>query len=170
MQKYLLTFVMSLTISLGFAQANLETDSAFPTGYIKATSPYYYGTQDGVLYVFSGRDPFILVRYPEADTRQSFTIPNTVSRISRGAFKGCKNLEELIIPTSVFYIGDNAFDDSAITSFVVSGNDFGAVNAPVRESSGQNQYYDLSGKAISQPEEGISIVVSDGVAKKVMVK
>lgn len=152
-----------------FAQTNIETVTDFPTGYLKATNPYYFGSKDGVLYLFLGRDPFILVRYPAADPRESFTIPGGVSRIAHGAFKGCTNLKELIIPSSVYYIAEDAFDDTDISSFVVSGNDVSA-GAPGVEVTQETATYDLAGNPLDSPRQGVNIMVNKGEVKKVLVK
>ncbi|MBQ3453385.1 MAG: leucine-rich repeat domain-containing protein [Thermoguttaceae bacterium] len=40
---------------------------------------------------------------------KSFTIPSSVTKIGRGAFKGCRALESVTIPSSVTEIGESAF-------------------------------------------------------------
>lgn len=171
MKKLLLISGVILWACCVYAQDNIERTDNYPTGYIKAAYPYYFGTIDGVLYVFMGSSPSILVKFPSQDTRESFTIPNTVSRISKGAFKGCHNLKEIIIPGSVFYIGDDAFDDTEIERFVVSGNDISAYNRPVESiNPGVNAYYDLSGKVMDSPPSGIGISVEQGKGTKILTK
>lgn len=169
-----LLFALIAIFSYGLCQAenpvNLEADDNYPTGYIKGTTPYYFGTKDGVLYVFSGSSPFILVRFPAGDTRESFTIPNTVARIARGAFSGCHNLQELVIPTSVYYIADNAFEDTEIVSFKVSGHDSAAVPGLNADTKDVDQYYNLSGVLLSEPTQGVNIHVSNGNANKILVR
>lgn len=163
MKNLLLIVGMALWACCVCAQDNIERTDNYPTGYIKAAYPYYFGTVDGVLYVFVGSSPSILVKYPSLDPRETFTIPNTVSRISKGAFKGCRNLREIIIPGSVFYIGDDAFDDTEIERFVVSGNDISTYNRPVESTNpGSVRYYDLSGIASDSPPAGIGIAVEQG--------
>ena len=171
MKKLLLIIGMTLWACCLYAQDNIERTDNYPTGYIKAAYPYYYGTIDGVLYVFLGSSPSILVKYPSQDIRESFTIPNTVSRISKGAFKGSRNLKEIIIPGSVFYIGDDAFDDTEIERFVVSGNDISTHNRPVESiNPGGAGYYDLSGIPIDTPPAGIGIMVEHGKGTKILNK
>lgn len=162
----LLTLLSAFSI---YAQTNLENGDKFPTGYTKATNPYSFGSKDGVLYVFLSNNPYILVKYPSKDTRESFTIPNTVTRIARGAFKGCINLREIIIPSSVIYIGDNAFDDTELESLRVSGNDLG-LNFPSTDKSEDNKYFSISGIPISNPSKGINIILNNGVSKKVLIE
>lgn len=172
MKKFFLYLAMFLCCAIGYAQDNIEKTDSYPTGYIKAAYPYYYDTIDGVLYVFSGSSPHILVRFPVDDSRQTYTIPKYVTRIARGAFRGCKNLKELIIPTTVMYIGEDAFDDSGITSFTVSDKQSGAVSPSPDASKGTEgiQYFDLSGKALANPTPGVNILVNNGSATKVLVK
>lgn len=169
MKKIILFLMICFGINLSYSQANIENDDNFPTGYISATNPYYYGSIDGVLYVFSGRNPYVLVRFPQGDPRESFEIPATVARIARGAFKGCMNLKELIIPESVYLIGDNAFDDSEIMSFIVSGNNL-SVGSTFDTNRDDPKYFGLSGIQTSEPISGINIEVSNGKSKKILVK
>lgn len=169
MKKLLSVIVMTLLACSLFAQDNIERTDNFPTGYIKGSFPYSFGSIDGVLYVFLGSEPSILVKYPPNDPSESFTIPNSVSRISKGAFKGCRNLKEIIIPPSVHYIGDDAFDDTEIERFVVASNDVSAYNNKVESvAPGIAGYFDLSGKAFDNPPSGIGIMVEKGVATKIL--
>ena len=153
------------------AQDNIEKIADYPTGYIKGAYPYYYGSQDGVLYVFLGSEPTILVRFPANDPRESFTIPNSVTRIAKGAFKGSRNLKEVILPASVIYIGDDAFDDTEIESFVVAGNDITS-HAPAKEAQGDSpvRYYDMSGRPLAAPSEGITLAVEGEKATKLLTR
>ena len=171
MKKILILILLCLPLGAAYSQDNIEKSSDFTTGYIKGSYPYTFGTIDGVLYVFLGQDPFILVKYPSSDLRESFTIPNTVSRIARGAFMGARNLKELIIPYSVKYIGENAFDDTDIEKFTVSGNDVSAhFNAINEQDAGGVTYYDISGIPHPTPQTGVNIKMEGGSATKVIAK
>lgn len=173
MKRLLLIIGITLWTCGVYAQDNIERTDNYPTGYIKAAYPYYFGTIDGVLYVFVGSSPSILVKYPAQDSRESFTIPNTVSRISKGAFKGCRNLKEIIIPGSVFYIGEDAFDDTEIERFAVSGNDISTYSQPVETISpaiGVDGYYDLSGNIMDSPPFGVGIKVEQGKGTKILTR
>ena len=172
-KRLILLLIGCLSAVLCQAQDNVETVGSEPTGYVKAVNPYTFGSIDGVLYVFRGVEPHILVRFPVADTRESFSIPSTVVRIARGAFKDCRNLIELVIPSSVHFIGENAFDNSGITSFRVAGNDIAATYSPPTYSppleTGENTlYYNLAGNVSAIPTAGINIEVKNGVATKVL--
>ena len=48
----------------------------------------------------------------------SITIPNTVERIEGGAFFGCNNISNIIIPSSVMYIGSGAFGCTGLASII----------------------------------------------------
>ena len=66
-----------------------------------------YCDADGVLYT---KDMTKLVLCPKGKEVTSFTIPETVTEISYGAFYGCK-LERIDIPDSVTKIGIHAFSE-----------------------------------------------------------
>jgi len=163
--------MVMLSACYSLAQDNIEMNSNFPTGYVRATMPYQFCTIDGVLFAcYVNGEPFMLVRFPAGDDRQSYTIPNTVSRISRGAFQGCKNLRELVIPASVYYVGDNAFDDSSISSFRVEGADT-SLSAPRKSAAHEKSRYDLAGRQLDAPSQGLNIVqMSDHSTVKTIVK
>ncbi|MBR1735875.1 MAG: leucine-rich repeat domain-containing protein, partial [Firmicutes bacterium] len=66
----------------------------------------YFSDEDGVLY---DHDKSTLVSYPKAKSTSNFNIPESVTKIEKGAFEdsiveGCIN-----IPSNVAEIGDNAF-------------------------------------------------------------
>ncbi len=61
---------------------------------------------DGNLLLKGGR---VFVRYALGKNDKSFTLPNGVIKIKRGAFSGCKNLESIKITEGVTHIGNEAF-------------------------------------------------------------
>lgn len=63
-------------------------------------------SENGILY---NKDKTILIKYPESNQSQSFSIPDSVTQISSFAFADCCFLEEIIIPKSVTHIDDLAF-------------------------------------------------------------
>ncbi len=65
----------------------------------------YFSYSDGVLF---NKDKTILIAYLK-DTRDSYDIPNTVSKIEDNAFKGSMNLRSVLIPSSVTTIGEECF-------------------------------------------------------------
>lgn len=70
----------------------------------------YYKAKDGILYNF---DMTEILFCPNAKTGKVI-IPNTVTRIGKHCFAQCKNLDLIVIPTSVIEIGDYAFRGSQI--------------------------------------------------------
>ena len=65
-----------------------------------------YTSVNGVLF---NKDKTELICYPAGKTDKSYTIPNSVTRIDNGAFRGCTSLKSITIPNSVTSIGDSAF-------------------------------------------------------------
>ena len=65
-----------------------------------------YTSVNGVLF---NKDKTELICYPAGKTDKSYTIPNSVTRIDNGAFRGCISLTSVTIPDSVTSIGDSAF-------------------------------------------------------------
>ena len=61
---------------------------------------------DGVLY---NRERTILCAYPGGKAAERFLIPETVTMIQNGAFKGCSSLKEITIPASFTSISYGAF-------------------------------------------------------------
>ena len=65
-----------------------------------------YQSIDGNLY---SKDGTVLLQYAIGKTETSFTIPNSVTSISDGAFSGCNGLTSVTIPNSVTNVGESAF-------------------------------------------------------------
>lgn len=66
----------------------------------------YYASENGVLLNSSKTN---LIVYPHSNTQTTYTIPSSVTLISVSAFKGSKNLVEILIPDSVTTIEASAF-------------------------------------------------------------
>ena len=66
-----------------------------------------FATPDGKALIDNGR----LISYAHGNNAESYTIPNSVTSIGEGAFRGCENLTSITIPNSVTTIGGNAFRD-----------------------------------------------------------
>ena len=69
-------------------------------------NPAYY-SDDGVLFSPDG----CLLKYPASKKGTSYTIPDGVSTIVDGAFRGSKYLEEVIFSHTVQYVEDDSFRD-----------------------------------------------------------
>ncbi|MBQ3149653.1 MAG: leucine-rich repeat protein [Clostridia bacterium] len=67
----------------------------------------YSSDDSGVLY---NKDKTVLIKYPAANTRTLYTIPNGVKVIGKDAFVGCANLSTVIIASTVITIETGAFE------------------------------------------------------------
>lgn len=65
-----------------------------------------YSSLDGVL---CSKDCSQLLQYPIGRTDRTYAIPNSVTAIGEGAFRGCSSLEQIAIPDNVTTIGNDAF-------------------------------------------------------------
>lgn len=74
-------------------------------------------------------------------TLKKVIIPNTVTKIGKGAFFGCTALETLNIPATVTEIGSNAFYN--VPKITYAGNAEGAVNAWGAESANSDNYTEI---------------------------
>lgn len=77
---------------------------------------HWYESIDGVLFVMyqwaeETPKPYVLVKVPQTKNITNYTVPDGVETIAKGAFQGNKYIQTIRIPTSVYYIGDNAFAD-----------------------------------------------------------
>ena len=76
-----------------------------------------YCAVDGILF---NKTKDKLIQYPAGKTLSLYSIPSTVSEISRGAFWGCTNLKSIVIPNSVEIIRNDAFRNcNSISKFVI---------------------------------------------------
>ena len=66
----------------------------------------YYTSEQGILY---NKDKTTLIVSPAGNTEPDIIIPSSVTYISDDAFTGCKKMSHIIIPEGVTYIGDYAF-------------------------------------------------------------
>ena len=73
-------------------------------------NPAYYSDANGVLYT---KDRKTLMQYPAGNTRNAFSIPDSVATICFSAFAGCTELAKITIPNSVTTIEDSSFSDCA---------------------------------------------------------
>ena len=67
-----------------------------------------YTSENGVLF---NKDKTTIVCYPAGKTETSYSIPNSVTRISNFAFRGCSFLTSVTIPNPVTYIRGDAFNN-----------------------------------------------------------
>ena len=82
-----------------------------------ATDNEYYTSVNGVLF---NKDKTELICYPIGKSDKSYTIPNSATSISTGAFRGCTSLASIMIPDSVTEIGSDAFNGcTSLTSITI---------------------------------------------------
>ena len=72
---------------------------------VEAGSTAYSGI-DGVLY---SADAGALIRYPPAASRTAYTVDDSTTRVERGAFADCTNLESIDLPDGLEFVGREAF-------------------------------------------------------------
>ena len=93
----------------------------------------YYKDIDGVLFNKAGTE---LIHYPIGNSRTSYNIPNSVTRIGSQSFYGCSNLTSIIISNEVEYIGQMAFRDcSSLMSIIIPNSVINIENAAFYECS-----------------------------------
>ena len=176
--KKVFLMLLVLTMSTVINAQEIEKVDKFPSGYINGTYMNKYKTIDGVLYAvgYEGTKDWILVRYPAGSRNITYTVHENCRRIARGAFEGAAYLQEIYLPETVSFIGENAFAGCTSLQGIYYGE-----NAPssVRgiEANGSNKdeikevaRYNLSGQPCSPNEKGIQIIVySDFTTKTVIL-
>ena len=81
----------------------------------------YFTAEDGVLF---NKTKTELLFFPQGKTGE-YTIPETVTKIANGVFRGNTSLETINIPNTIELIGDDAFRDSEIYYINFVGETFG---------------------------------------------
>ena len=97
------------TITLGKGVAQIENgalEAPNLSSILVDADNSTYCDIDGNLY---SKDGTTLVQYAIGKTDTYFVVADTVTSISAYAFSGCINLNSIIIPESVSYIGEFAF-------------------------------------------------------------
>lgn len=176
MKKLIVLFVVFLFGIAAYGQNTLSKKDGYINGSI-------YHCEDGVLFCKSYSDYVgptptrdiceTLVKFPQNKNVSSYTIPDGTYVIAKGAFQGNKYIKTIRIPSTVYYIGDNVFDDcDQLTSIEIyqSTNSVRAVEADDSPSEAKEVgRYNIQGVKVQEGEDGkIQIILySDGTAKKV---
>ncbi len=93
--------------------------SSLTTIDVSSNNPNYKSI-DGVLFTKDGKE---LIGFPESKEEKEFQIPDSVTKIGKGAFHGCSLLTKVVIPDSVTEIEKRGFHDCpSLTTFDVSSN------------------------------------------------
>ena len=88
------------------------------TGKLRCLSPYFI-YEDNVLF---DRDKSTIISFRDIKAT-SYTIPDSVTSIGEGAFRGCSSLGSLVVPDSVTSIGDYAFEGcESLKNLVIPDN------------------------------------------------
>ena len=174
----LLFFVIAMSLN-GKAQ-EIETTDKFASGYINGTYMNKFKSIEGVLYAvgYEGTKDWILVRYPAGSRNTIYHVHPNCRRIARGAFEGASFLQEIYLPETVSFIGDDAFSGCiSLQGIYYEGNDASAVsgtNVNAREYNGEVEEvarYNLSGRPCKPYDKGVQIVVySDFTTKTIIVE
>ena len=175
MRYYFLLLLVFTMSHRGNAQ-EIETIEKFASGYINGTYMNKFKSIDGVLYAvgYEGTKDWILVRYPAGSRNTVYHVHSNCRRIAKGAFEGASYLQEIYLPETVSFIGDDAF--SGCISYY-EGNDVSAVRgitANAKEHNGEVEEvarYNLSGRLCTANDKGVQIVVySDFTTKTIIVE
>ena len=160
--RYCLLLFLFLTMSLKGKAQEIETIDKFASGYINGTYMNKFKSINGV-----------------AGSRNTiYHVHPNCRRIARGAFEGASFLQEIYLPETVSFIGDNAFSGCiSLQGIYYEGNDVSAVsgtNVNVREYNGEVEEvarYNLSGRLCTANDKGVQIIVySDFTTKTVIVE
>ena len=76
----------------------------------------YSNDTNGVLF---NKYKTTLIKYPKGNNADSYVIPTGVTSICEKAFAGCEDLETVTLPDDVTSIGDDAFNNTALTSIAI---------------------------------------------------
>jgi GH24 family phage-related lysozyme (muramidase) len=92
-------------------------DCSSLTGITVDAGNSQYRDINGILFSKDGKT---LMCYPASKTYTSYTIPDGVTAIGDGAFRGCRSLTGVTLPNSVTAIGRNAFwNCSSLTGITI---------------------------------------------------
>ncbi len=151
-------------------------DNTTDRGYIYGNTFNFLETIDGVLFIryktSSNNYLKTLVKFPQNKNLTTYTVPDKVQIIARGAFQGNKNIQTIRIPSSVIYIGDNAFDGCEnLKTIEVYSSDSAIQAVEMDENTEKKEIgrYNINGVKVEEKDGGIQIILySDGSAEKVL--
>lgn len=178
--RYCLLLLLVFTMSHRGNAQEIETIEKFTSGYINGTYMNKFKSIDGVLYAvgYEGTKDWILVRYPAGSRNTVYHVHSNCRRIAKGAFEGASYLQEIYLPETVSFIGEDAFSGCiSLQGIYYEGNDVSAVRgitANAKEHNGEVEEvarYNLSGRLCTANDKGVQIIVySDFSTKTVIVE
>ena len=178
--RYCILLFLALMMSLKGKAQEIETIDKFASGYINGTYMNKFKSIDGVLYAvgYESTKDWILVRYPAGSRNTIYHVHSNCRRIARGAFEGASYLQEIYLPETVSFIGEDAFSGCiSLQGIYYVGNDVSAVRgitANAKEQNGEVEEvarYNLSGRLCTANDKGVQIIVySDFSTKTVIVE
>jgi hypothetical protein len=158
--------LFTLIMSTAIKAQEIEKVDKFTSGYINGTYMNKYKTIDGVLYAvgYEGTKDWILVRYPAGSRSTTYTVYANCRRIARGAFEGAAYLQEIFLPETVSFIGEDAFAGCTSLQGIYYGESTtSAVRTVERDYSdgdvNEVARYNLSGRPCRPNEKGVQIIV-----------
>ena len=169
-----LLFLMAIGTSVYGDNTLYERDGYLTSDY---TQYYSFETLEGVLYIRFNYNQYqnyltTLVKFPQNKSLATYTVPDKVRTIARGAFQGNKYIQTIRIPSTVKYIGDNAFDgcESLKTIEVYQASSaIPAVEMDENPDKKEIGRYNINGVKVEEKDGGIQIILySDGSADKVL--
>ena len=112
------TSLNTITIPAGVTriESGAFMDTASLTSIEVAAANEIFRSVDGVLFRVDGDELYELVKYPQAKLGSSYTIPDNLQIISFDAF-AYTDLSFVNIPSSVTFIGQDAFNDTALVNY-----------------------------------------------------
>ena len=127
---------------------------------------------------YEGTKDWILVRYPAGSRNTVYYVHPNCRRIARGAFEGASFLQEIYLPETVSFIGDDAFSGCISLQGIYFGDNntssVRSANANNRGKDGEVEEvarYNLSGHPCKPYDKGVQIVVySDFTTKTIIVE
>ena len=165
----MMTLLLAITMSAAIQAQEIEKVDKFTSGYINGVymGEAKFKTIDGVLYAvgYEGTKDWILVRYPAGSHNDTYTVHPYCRRIARGAFERAAYLKAIYLPSTVSYIGDDAFAGCTSLQGIYFGEDDNptatrSIEADSRQADvGEVARYDLSGRPCSPTAKGVQIIV-----------
>lgn len=168
--------LLTLLMSTAIKAQEIEKVEKFTSGYINGTYMNKYKTIDGVLYAvgYAETKDWILVRYPAGSRSTTYTVHPNCRRIARGAFEGAAYLQEIFLPETVGFIGEDAFAGCTSLQGIYYGESIpSAVRTVERDYSDGDvdevARYNLSGRPCRPNEKGVQIIVYSDFTTKTII-